>query len=36
MRELRFEGEAMDSDQASSDTHTHIDEYFATLAPEAT
>ena len=36
MRELRAPGEAMDRDQASAYAHTHIAEYLATLAPEAT
>jgi hypothetical protein len=30
MRELRSEGEAIDSDQASSYARAHIDEYVAT------
>jgi len=35
-RELRAQGEAMDRDQALAYAHTHIDEYLAALAPEAT
>jgi len=36
MSELSARGEAMDRDQASAYARTHIAEYLATLAPEAT
>jgi hypothetical protein len=36
MRELPAQGEAKDHDQGYADAPTHIDEYLAELAPEAT